>query len=120
MAIAAELIAWLHLLALDSDLAVYERKALRYRLLHVLARLAGTGRRRHLRTPATWPWATQLATAFTPIGAIPRTQLTPGALTRPPTTRNRKTAPDPVGRCTTTRTQLPKRIGMIKAVKDRG
>jgi hypothetical protein len=71
VAIAADLVAWMRLLALDADLAGCEPKALRYRLLHVPARLARTGRRRHLRLPATWPWARQLAAAFTRIGAIP-------------------------------------------------
>jgi hypothetical protein len=71
VAIAADLIAWLRLLTLDGDLALAEPKALRYRLLHVPARLAATGRRRHLRLPATWPWARQLAAVFTRIGAIP-------------------------------------------------
>ena len=71
VAIAADLIAWLRLLALDTDLAGCEPKALRYRLLHVPARLTHGARRRHLRIPATWPWATQLATAFARIGAIP-------------------------------------------------
>ena len=71
VSIAADLIAWLQLLALDGTLATAEPKALRYRLLHVPARLTRSGRRRHLRIPATWPWAEALATAFTRITAIP-------------------------------------------------
>ena len=73
-AIAADLIAWLQLHALDGDLACAEPKRLRYRLLHTAARLAHGQRRRWLRIPTTWPWATQLAAAFTRIAAIP----TPG------------------------------------------
>jgi len=70
-AIAADLIAWTRLLALDGALATAEPKALRYRLLHVPARLIHTGRRRHLRIPKTWPWANQLAAIFARIAAIP-------------------------------------------------
>jgi hypothetical protein len=70
-AIAADLIAWLQLHALDGDLASAEPKRLRYRLLHTAARLVHGQRRRWLRIPAIWPWATQLAAAFTRIAAIP-------------------------------------------------
>jgi hypothetical protein len=71
VAIATDLIAWLRLLALHGTLATAEPKALRYRLLHVPARLIRSGRRRRLRIPKTWPWADALATAFTRIAAIP-------------------------------------------------
>lgn len=70
-AIAADLIAWLQLHALDGDLALAEPKRLRYRLLHTAARLVRGQRRRRLRIPATWPWAKQITTAFTRIAAIP-------------------------------------------------
>lgn len=70
-AIAADLIAWLQILALDGDLARAEPKRLRYRLLHTAARLTRGQRRRWLRIPATWPWADQITAAFTRITAIP-------------------------------------------------
>jgi Transposase DDE domain group 1 len=70
-AIAADLIAWLQLLALDGEPALAEPKRLRYRLLHTSARLVHGQRRRQLRIPSTWPWATQLSAAFTRIAAIP-------------------------------------------------
>jgi hypothetical protein len=70
-AIAADLIAWLQLHALDGDLAKAEPKRLRYRLLHTTARLVHGQRRRWLRIPATWPWAEQITAAFTRIAAIP-------------------------------------------------
>jgi len=54
-AIAADLVAWLRLLALRGDLAKAEPKALRYRLLHVPARLTHSGRRRRLRLPKPGP-----------------------------------------------------------------
>jgi Transposase DDE domain group 1 len=70
-AIAADLIAWLQLLALDGDLARAEPKRLRYRILHTAARLTRGQRRRWLRIPTTWPWATQITAAFNRIAAIP-------------------------------------------------
>ncbi len=49
---------------LGGELARAEPKRLRYRLLHVAARLAFHGRRAKLRLQATWPWAHDLAAAF--------------------------------------------------------
>jgi Transposase DDE domain group 1 len=69
--IAADLVAWLQLLALTGPLATAEPKALRYRLLHVPARLTHSARRRCLRIPATWPWVNDLVGAFARIAAIP-------------------------------------------------
>jgi hypothetical protein len=68
---AATLLAWLRLLALDSDLARAEPKTLRYRVLHAAARLARSGRRRRLKISATWPWATAIVTAWDRISALP-------------------------------------------------
>jgi Transposase DDE domain group 1 len=70
-AIAADLIAWLQLLALHGELATAEPKRLRDRILHTAARLTHGQRRRWLRIPATWPWAEQITAAFTRIAAIP-------------------------------------------------
>jgi hypothetical protein len=70
-AIAADLIAWLQLHALDGDLATAEPKRLRYRILHTAARLTRGQRRRWLRIPSRWPWADQITAAFTRIAAIP-------------------------------------------------
>jgi len=72
--IAADLTAWTRLLAFTGDaapLAACEPKTLRYRLLHVPARLVHTGRRRRLRIPQTWPWAAAIVAAFANITAIP-------------------------------------------------
>ena len=71
VAIAADLIAWLGLLALTGQLATAEPKALRYRLLHVPARLTRNARRRHSRIPATWPWVDDLVAVFARVGAVP-------------------------------------------------
>jgi hypothetical protein len=71
VAVAADLTAWLRLLALDGDLAAAEPKGLRFRMLHVPARLVRSGRRRHLRLPGRWPWADQIVKAFRRIMIIP-------------------------------------------------
>ena len=73
--IAAHLIAWTRLLALTGDakiLASCEPKALRYRFLHVPARLAHGQRRRSLKIPESWPWAAAIAAVFANIAAIPQ------------------------------------------------
>jgi hypothetical protein len=69
--LAADLTAWLRLLALPASLRSCEPKALRYRLLHVPARLTRGGRQRRLRLPVTWPWADQLKAVFDAVTAIP-------------------------------------------------
>jgi len=70
--IAAALIAWLKLIALDGDLARAEPRTLRYRLFHAAARLTRGGRRRHLKIAATWPWAEAITTAWERITALPQ------------------------------------------------
>ena len=68
---AADLLSWTQALCLDGDLATCEPAALRYRLLHVAARLVRTGRRWQLKIDRDWPWATHLATAFARLRAAP-------------------------------------------------
>jgi hypothetical protein len=70
-AVAADLIAWLQLLALDGDLARAELKLLRFRMLHVPARLTHGARQRQLHIPANWPWAAKIVEAFRRIMIIP-------------------------------------------------
>jgi len=70
--IAATLLAWLRLLALDAPLAKAEPKTLRYRILHAAGRLARGGRRRRLKISATWPWAQAITAAWDRITAIPQ------------------------------------------------
>ncbi|HXQ56640.1 MAG TPA: IS1380 family transposase [Actinomycetes bacterium] len=70
--IAATLLCWLKLLALDGNLAKAEPKTLRYRILHAAARLAASGRRRRLKIAATWPWAPAIVTAWDRITALPQ------------------------------------------------
>ena len=68
--IAADLIAWLRLLALTPGLKACEPKALRYRFLQVPARLTHGARQRRLRFPRTWPWAHEIVAAFAAIRAL--------------------------------------------------
>jgi hypothetical protein len=70
--IAATLLAWLKLLALDGDLAKAEPKTLRYRVLHAAARLVRGGRRRRLRIAGNWPWAQAIAVAWQRLTALPQ------------------------------------------------
>jgi hypothetical protein len=69
--IAQDLIAWTQQLALTGELAVCEPKTLRYRLLHTAARLAFHAHRATLRLQRSWPWAADLAIAFTRLAALP-------------------------------------------------
>jgi hypothetical protein len=69
--LAADLTAWLRLLALPDPLKACEPKALRYRLLHVPARITRSGRQRRVRFPSTWPWADAVLDVFTRVLAIP-------------------------------------------------
>jgi hypothetical protein len=67
---AADLLAWLQLCCLEGELAYAEPKALRYRLLHVAARVVRRARRVILRLPRHWPWADELATAYRRVAAL--------------------------------------------------
>ena len=71
MFIAHDLICWTQRLLLGGELARCEPKRLRYRLLHIAARLAFSGRRARLRLQITWPWAGELAAAFARLKALP-------------------------------------------------
>jgi hypothetical protein len=69
-----DLLAWMQALLLDGALAKAEPKTLRYRLLHTAAKITRGGRRTWLRIAEHWPWARELATAFTRLAALPRPQ----------------------------------------------
>jgi hypothetical protein len=68
---AQDLLGWAQVLLLDGDLKVAEPKTLRYRLLHVAARIVRHARRLIVRLQRTWPWASALAVAFTRLRALP-------------------------------------------------
>ena len=67
-----DLLAWTKTLLLDGELAKAEPKKLRYRLLHTAARITHSGRRTWLRIAETWPWATDLITAYTRLTQLPQ------------------------------------------------
>ncbi len=69
--IAHDLIRWTQTLLLEGELAKAEPKRLRYRLLHVAARLAFHGRTARLRLQAHWPWGQQLVHAFAKLKLLP-------------------------------------------------
>jgi hypothetical protein len=69
--LAVDLIAWTQHLLLHGHLARAEPKTLRYRLLHVAARLTRGQRRCWLRIQRSWPWAHELAAAFARLAALP-------------------------------------------------
>ena len=62
--LAHDLIVWTQALLLDGELQKAEPKRLRYRLFHVAARLAFSGRRGKLHLDHDWPWVTELTAAF--------------------------------------------------------
>lgn len=70
---ATDLRRWLQLLALhdQDDLADAEPGTLRFRFLAVPARLVTHARRKILRIPPDWPWATAITQAWDRIHALP-------------------------------------------------
>jgi Transposase DDE domain group 1 len=69
-ALTVTLTAWCRHLALDGPLAGAEPKALRYRLWSAPARLVTHAGHRILKISPTWPWAADLARAFTRVQAL--------------------------------------------------
>jgi Transposase DDE domain group 1 len=70
--VGIDLLAWTRTLLLDGEHAVAEPKKLRYRLLHVAARVVRTARRTYLRIAQHWPWARDLATAYARLDTLPK------------------------------------------------
>jgi Transposase DDE domain group 1 len=72
--LAVDLISWTQTMLLHDHptLAKAEPKTLRYRLLHLAARLTRGARRFRLRLDQNWPWATALAAAFTRCTTLPQ------------------------------------------------
>jgi Transposase DDE domain group 1 len=70
--VAIDLTAWTQHLLLDGDLAKAEPKKLRYRLLHVAARITRSARQTRVRIAEGWPWATEIVTAFARLATLPR------------------------------------------------
>lgn len=70
--VGIDLLAWTKALLLRGELAKAEPNKLRYRLLHVAARITRGARRTQLRIAEHWPWADELTAAFTRLAALPR------------------------------------------------
>jgi hypothetical protein len=66
-----DLLAWTRHLLLDGPLAAAEPKKLRYRLLHVAAKISRTARTTTLRIAEGWPWTEHLVQAFHRLGELP-------------------------------------------------
>jgi Transposase DDE domain group 1 len=71
--IATDLTAWTRLLGLHDqpELAHAEPATLRYRLLHLPAKLATHARRRVLSIPDTWPWAQAFTSCWHHLSLLP-------------------------------------------------
>lgn len=69
--LAHDLLVWTQALALDGELAKAEPKRLRYRLLHIAARLVFSGRQAKLHLPTAWPWTHALKAAFEKLNTLP-------------------------------------------------
>lgn len=68
---AVDLLGACQTLLLDGALRLAAPATVRFRLLHVAARLAVHARQQLLRLDRTWPWVDQLATAFARLRALP-------------------------------------------------
>ena len=66
-----DLLCWTQHLLLDGTLATAEPKRLRYRLLHVAAKLTRTARTTTMRIAADWPWANEIIRAFERLAELP-------------------------------------------------
>jgi hypothetical protein len=69
---AADLIAWTQTPLLKGELARAEPATLRYRLLHVAARITRGQRRQFACIDSAWPWREQLAAAFARLHVLPQ------------------------------------------------
>lgn len=68
---AADLLTWAQALCFTGDLARCEPATFRYRICAIAAKLTRTARVPTLHLDRDWPWAPQLATAFTRLRTAP-------------------------------------------------
>lgn len=68
--VAADLLAWTQRICFTGELARCEPRTLRYRILHVAARIIRSARRVELRLPALWPWSQQLLRSYTRLDTL--------------------------------------------------
>jgi hypothetical protein len=66
-----DLLAWTETLLFTGPLAVAEPKKLRYRLLHVAAKITHTARTTTVRIAQDWSWTDDLVWALTRLGQLP-------------------------------------------------
>jgi len=73
-AIATDLLAWTRLLGLydEPELVGAQPDTLRYRILHIPARLAVHARRRVLHLADTWPWTGAVLTCWHRLNQLPQ------------------------------------------------
>jgi hypothetical protein len=70
-ALATDLLAHTARLALPAQVATYEPKRLRLRILAVAGRLVRSARRRVLHIDPAWPWAEHIITGHTRLCSLP-------------------------------------------------
>jgi hypothetical protein len=68
---AQDLLTFFQRLCLEGEAGRWEPKTLRYRLLHIAARVARSGRRIFLRLQRSWPWTSLLDAAFRRLRTLP-------------------------------------------------
>jgi hypothetical protein len=67
---AADLLVWTQRICFTGELARCEPRTLRYRILHIAARIIRSARRIELRLPTNWPWSPQLLRGYTRLDAL--------------------------------------------------
>jgi hypothetical protein len=67
---AADLLVWTQRTCFTGELARCEPRTLRYRILHVAARVIRSARRVELRLPINWPWSRQLLCGYARVDAL--------------------------------------------------
>jgi hypothetical protein len=70
--LACDLLVFTQRLTLTGEHAIAEPKALRYKLLHVAARIVPRARQVQLRIQHDWPWVNDLVDAFHRLRSLPR------------------------------------------------
>jgi len=68
--IAADLLAWTQQTCFTGELAHCEPRTLRYRILHVAARVIRSARHVELRLPINWPWSEDLLRGYRRLDAL--------------------------------------------------
>lgn len=69
--VGTDLVSWAQQLLLEGEIAACEPKRLRYRILHVAARITRHARRIILHLPTGWSWAADLVRAFARLRTLP-------------------------------------------------